>query len=227
MVADLPAGADDWTCLADALLIRAAVRFRARRDRSPDPFAGLHIDAATADRLIGELLGSEDRPLDGDEALDKAVDEARVQFAADLGRHSPFAALVGAASVGREEAEVLSLLCAVELDPRRAQLVAYLNDDVTRRRPTLHLLRSLFDVDHPGALAVAGDARLSRAELVEVAGEGPWADRSVSVHDTVIWALAGDRSPDPALPVGLMTLVAPDESPGGAPLVVVAGGDRV
>ena len=133
----------------------------------------------------------------------------------------PIGVLTARAGLDETGAEVLGLLCAVELDVRRQLLVAYLQDDVTRRRPTLHTLRSLFDA--AGALAVAHDAPLRRAHLVDVTGDGPWADRVVAVHPTVVWALVGDRSPDPDLPLRATTASAVDDDASGAWLTVVSG----
>jgi hypothetical protein len=160
-------------------------------------------------------------------AFDEAVGTAREAFRASLHEPLPFSLVADAARLDEAEAEVFAFLCAVELEPGRQRLVAYIQDDVTRRRPTLHILGRLFGPDHPGPLAVAADSRLRRAGLVDVLNEGPWADRAVSVHPTVVWALVGDVSTDPELPAGVMTVAAPEGDPEGAPLVVVSGDDRV
>jgi AAA+ superfamily predicted ATPase len=216
-----------WTTLGDALLLREATACRASRGGDMDPLAGLRIDDATAARTIADLAGDGHQPAEARAAFDEAVDQARAAFRASLSEPSPFSLLADAAALHEAEAEVLALLCAIDLDPRRQRLVAYLNDDVTRRRPTLHTLSRLFGPDHPGPLVVAADSRLRRAALVDVADEGPWADRAVVVHPTLIWALVGDGSGDPDLPADAGTVAGSNSDGEGAPLVVVSGDDRI
>ncbi|MGH9136557.1 MAG: ATP-binding protein [Acidimicrobiales bacterium] len=224
-----------WTRLADVLLAREVVRCRQTRAWPPDPLAGLRIDETAVDRLLTELVEGQagvDRGIaEGTEpdwsALDTAVADTRASLLAFLDGPSPLAAVVASAALEPGAAEVLAFLCAVELDPRRQQLLGYIQDDVTRRRPTLHLLRSLFAREEPGVLALAENGRLRRAELVHLSGDGPWGDRAVAVHATVIWALVGDQSPDPDLPARASVTSAPEGCADGAALTVVSGDDRV
>ncbi|HYD10461.1 MAG TPA: AAA family ATPase, partial [Acidimicrobiales bacterium] len=127
------------------------------------------------------------------------------------------------AGLSPREAEVLDLLAAVEADPRLQRLVAYVQDDVNKTRPTLHLLRRIFGEDGP--LAVAADGRLRRAALVDITGDLPWSSRPVALAPAVTWALNGDPSLEPDLPPDTWVLAAPDA--GGDPLVFVVGEDRV
>ena len=62
--------------------------------------------------------------------------------------------------------------------------------------------RPLFPGDHTGVRAVGPDAPLRRAALIDVVDDGPWASHALVVHPTVMWALAGDASADPQLPLG-------------------------
>ncbi|HYT39259.1 MAG TPA: ATP-binding protein, partial [Acidimicrobiia bacterium] len=215
--------------LADALLLREATACRASRNGDVDPLAGLRIDDATAGRTIADLAGDGGEAAEARAAFTVAVDQAREAFRASLAEPSPFSLVADAAGLDQAEAEVFALLCAVDLDPRRQRLVAYVNDDVTRRRPTLHTISRLFGADHPGPLVVSADSRLRRAALVDVADDGPWADRAVLVHPTVIWALVGDGSGDPDLPAATTTAAASegDGEGEGASLVVVSGDDRI
>ncbi|HEV7864031.1 MAG TPA: ATP-binding protein, partial [Acidimicrobiia bacterium] len=208
------------------LLLREATA-RASRGGGIDPLAGLRIDDATAARTIAELAGDDSEAAEASAAFGAAVDQAREVFRASLTQLSRFSLVARAAGLDEAEAEVFALLCAVDLDPRRQRLVAYVNDDVSHRRPTLHTLIRLFGPDHPGPLVVAADARLRRAALVDVAEDGPWADRAVAVHPTVVWALAGDGSGDPDLPAAAVTAGEPAGEAEGAPLVVVSGDDRI
>ena len=135
-------------------------------------------------------------------AADAAVTAARARFAGSLSEPTPFSALAHNAGFAVEDAEVLALAAAVEADPGRQRLVAYLHDDASRPRPSLHLISTVFPGDHTGVRAVGPDAPLRRAALIELADDGPWASHALVVHPTVMWALAGDGSADPQLPLG-------------------------
>ncbi|HVM53107.1 MAG TPA: ATP-binding protein [Acidimicrobiales bacterium] len=206
-----------WEALPEALLRCEVARRRVARAAPPDPFAGLQLTEADVDRLVAGDEGGT-----APAALVKAVDAARAGFGRAVAG-SQLGEVIDHARLDRAEAEVLALLAAVELDPRRQRLVAYLQDDVTRTRPTLHLLGRLFG---PGAVgAAAADGRLRRAALLEVAGGGPWASQPVVLAPAVAWALAGDGSLEPDLPPG--TWVVGGESRAGDDLVFVSGDDRV
>ncbi|MCU4186057.1 AAA family ATPase [Acidiferrimicrobium sp. IK] len=196
------------------------------------------------DELLRELPGLEqsragEMAAGLDEAAreaDLAVAAAREGLLAGLSAHGPFPDLVRSAGLDQLDAEVLALLCAVELDPRRQRLVGYLNDDVTLRRLTPWTLAVLLGRRALGPVAPGGALR--RAALLAPAGGGPWAAEAVAVAGPVTWWLAGDRALDPALPAGAELLEGPGASdstdpapqPGAAayhPVVVAAGPDRV
>ena len=202
-----------WTVLADALLLREATIRVAMGGDGRDPI----LDLADGDDEAARVRS----------AFEGAVEEARQGFRRALVDPSPFSLVADAAALDAAEAEVLALLCAVELDPRRQRLVALINHDETLRRPTLNTLSRLWGPDHPGPLCVAPDSRLRRAGLVEVGEGGPWADRVVAVHPTVVWALVGDGSSDPDLSPQAATLVAADGESDGADLLAVSGEDPV
>jgi AAA+ superfamily predicted ATPase len=165
-------------------------------------------------------------------AADAAVEAAREQFRESLDEPTPFSVLVHNAGLGTDDAEVLALAAAVEADPWRQRVVAELHGDNVTTRVTLHLLGVVFTGAHAGVRAVAGDAPLRTAALVDLVEDGPWATHTVVVHPSVMWALAGDASPDPALPQGTELLDASD-LPGVLPagerarLVAVTGDDAV
>jgi len=165
-------------------------------------------------------------------AADAAVEAAREQFRESLDEPTPFSVLVHNAGLGTDDAEVLALAAAVEADPWRQRVVAELHGDNVTTRVTPHLLGVVFTGAHAGVRAVAGDAPLRTAALVDLVEDGPWATHTVVVHPSVMWALAGDASPDPALPQGTELLDASD-LPGVLPagerarLVAVTGDDAV
>src|SRR5262249_12670782 len=145
------------TELADLLIRRAVVLASSTTGRAGDPLAGLKVDDADVARLVIELAGPAAAPpartVRAIAALDTAIGGARARLA--QGRTGMFAGIVAGAQLDPLEAEVLSVLVAVELDPRRQRLVGYLNDDITLRRCTAFTLRELFGPASEAELAVA------------------------------------------------------------------------
>jgi AAA+ superfamily predicted ATPase len=215
--------------IADVLLQRAAVVARVARDRSPDPLAGLKVDDDDVERLLAELPGleSHDRSLvaELEGRLATAVEHARAELSRALAGGDPFARLVASARLGREEAEVLAVICAVEMDPRRQRLVAYLNDDVTQRRLTPFSLSQLWGADMAPHLSAGPGGGLRRAALLSASPEGPWASTPVMLAPSVVWWLTGGCFLDPDLPAGVEIL--PGSVRGTQTLVTAAGTDRL
>ena len=167
----------------------------------------------------------------GAEATDEAAGEsniaaARQQFTDSLSDAVPFSVLAENAGLSAGEAEVLAVSAAVEADPRLQVLAGFAQSDTSTPRLTLNGLMVLFPGDHIGVRAVGPDGALRRAGLIDVVDDGPWANHVVRVHPSVMWALAGDASADPDLPVGTELRLA-SESTGDEAFVVVTGPDRV
>ncbi|MDP9074096.1 MAG: hypothetical protein M3N98_07970, partial [Actinomycetota bacterium] len=223
-------GAPDepWTLLADILLQRAALIARMTRNRALDPMAGLKVDGDDIEYLIRELPGIEAVDPPGVAELARSlvpeVEQARAELANDLASEGSFAWLVFSAQLDAPEAEVLAVMCAVELDPRRQRLVGYLNDDVTQRRLTPWSLGLVFNQDLGAHLAVGPGSRLRRAALLVPPADGPWATTPLTVAPAVLWWLSGDHSLDPDLPPGVEVVSGPG---GSASLITAAGPDRV
>ena len=149
--------------------------------------------------------------------LTRGLVRARKGLVAALHDESAFSALVANAELTAESAEVLALLAAAEADSDMQVLVGQIQGNASKSRITLGTLGQILGPDHLGALAVARDAPLRRAALIEVGPDGPWADHAVALHSTVVWALLGDASPDPDLPHGA-TLFDDDPAADGLPL---------
>jgi AAA+ superfamily predicted ATPase len=218
-----------WTDLADVLLQRAALVARVDRDRAPDPLAGLKVDDEDVSLLLRELPGlegvaSRDRD-ELDETLSQVVEEVRAAFASALTSGTPFGSLAAAAGLDRIESEVMAVLCAVELDPRRQRLVGYLNDDVGQRRLTPWSLSQLFSASDGALRAIAPGGGLRSAALLSPPSDGPWATTTLAVAQSVIWWLFGDGAPDPDLPPGCEVVAGPGT--GTERLVVASGPDRL
>ncbi|WP_433292412.1 ATP-binding protein [Actinoplanes sp. CA-030573] len=222
--------ADQWIVLADALLQREALICRLAEGRPPRDFAGLYVADEEVERLLATLPGL-DGP--GPERVTAVragaaapVAAARAGFAGE-GR---FYDVVAAAGLDRDEAEVLALLLAVEMSPARQRLVAYIQDSVQLPRLTLATLGRIFtEKEHVGVRALAPGGGLIRAALARVTGDGPWATLVAEPAARLIWHLAGDDSPDPALPPGTARRDAKKGAAGGGlggRVTLVHGGDR-
>lgn len=160
------------------------------------------------------------------QAADAAVERARQALHASLAVPSPFSALVAAAALTADEAEVLAVLVGCEVDERLQKLLVHLTADGQRARVELGLLDDLFAPPHPAALAVAGGGGLRRAALVAVRAAGPWSRHAVEVSATVVQALRGDTHPDPALPYGARMIEVPT-TPMVSDAALVVGPDAV
>ena len=216
-----------WLDFADVALHRLAVLHRLGRGTPPDELAGLRITDAEVDALLREMRGMVDVPAieRATRELDPALAAARQRLADSRSDGSPFAVLVENAALDVHEAEALAVALAIELDLRRQRLLAYVQDDVSKTRVVLHTLTLMFGPSGAGALAVAPGSALLRSGFIDVITDGPWAQHTLVVAPSVVWAILGDTSPDPDLPPGATFAEHPDER--GHDLVVVVGPDRV
>ena len=160
----------------------------------------------------------------GRAAISDRVAAATERFASALDQPSAFATLVSNIGLTVDEAQVFALLLAVEVDALLHLEVAALQRDSARNRLTLGTIVETFD-GHSGVLAVAPDSSLARAGMIEVHADGPWSDHLVAVHPSIVWALLGDTSVDPALPA-VLARVDTDEI-GGSYLTIVSGEDII
>jgi hypothetical protein len=183
----------------------------------------LHFADAALDRL-STTLGEVSKRRGG---LDQRIGHIRDRFVASLEEPAAFSALVHNAGLSIDEAEVLAVVAAVEADPGRQFVVARLQGDSAGNRLNLHTLAALFPGEHLGVRAVGPDAALRRAALIDVIEQGPWSTHEVVVRPAVMWALAGDQSRDPDLPIGTEFVVGEETDAVGHRLVAVTGHDRV
>jgi hypothetical protein len=217
---DSPFVAPEWAELADALLAREAARRPLGIDS--DPFASVRVSRAEVDRLLGHApAGSADLA-----PLDARVAQASRAFRSSLAEPCLLSSLRALAGLGEEELEVMALLLAIELSPARQRALAYIQDNVAATRPTLATLAALLPPPHRGVLAVGASSRLVSAALVEVDGTGPWGAHVVSLSPPVVWAFAGDGSPDPDLPPAVDYIPLPGPLKPGGGLLLVSGADR-
>ncbi|MFF5718273.1 ATP-binding protein [Streptomyces buecherae] len=100
------------------------------------------------------------------------------------------------------DVDLLLVAVAPDLDARFEQLYGYLNDDLTRRRPTVGLALELCGHSgmSPGRFRLAAGAPLRAGGLLEVVEpERPPLSRVVTVPDRITAHLLGDGTPDAGL----------------------------
>ncbi|HVF13188.1 MAG TPA: ATP-binding protein [Acidimicrobiales bacterium] len=97
---------------------------------------------------------------------------------------------------------ILLVALAPDVDPRYESLYAYLNDDVTCRRPTVGLCLELcgLSLAQPsGRARFRSDAPLLRHRLLEIDDTRPFPSRTLKVPDRVVDHLLGGDLPDTAV----------------------------
>jgi ATP-dependent 26S proteasome regulatory subunit len=139
------------------LLIRARVARLRRLQGQDEHFKGLYISEQEVDRLLAQplgrpqwLAGADTRWLaDVDErlqALARAIEQRRAATV-KAGRRLPLDELRHTFALTALDVDVLLVALAVELDLRYERLYAYLQDDVTRKRPSVELALHLLAAD--------------------------------------------------------------------------------
>ena len=182
--------------------VRRAVGRRQQDDPAPDdPFRGLYLSDEAARRLLDDQRGVPG-PDTADQERSAAV-EADADTAQAAGADLRLRRLARAFGLVPLDVELLLVALAPDLDSRLEQLYGYLNDDVTRRRPTAGLALLLCGVAATSAAArgrLAADAPLVAHGLLAVEdAERPFLGRTLRVPDRVCAHLLGGDAPDPRL----------------------------
>ncbi|MEU9749242.1 ATP-binding protein [Streptomyces niveus] len=209
--------------LARAVTVEQRVRraVEARRAIDPDPddaFRGLYLTEENVARLLDEEGSRSFPPLDDEPPEDPASSRLTI-LAAEFGL-TPL------------DIEILLIALVPDLDDRFEAFYGYLNDDVTRRRPSIGLALGLCGstpADHAARARLAARSPLRAGGLLLVEDlERPFLSRALRVPDRVTAHLLGDDTPDPRL----AELMAPWQAVRGvgdpAPLAaVLADGVRL
>ncbi|MFG2625320.1 ATP-binding protein [Streptomyces sp. NPDC048473] len=203
--------------------IRRAVEARQLTDPDPDDaFRGLYL----TDENIARLLDAEEArafpspvpsPVpssdpDYDETPRETPVETPVETAVETSAETSVEASVEASrliSLAREfgltalDTEILLITLVPDLDDRFEAFYGYLNDDVTRRRPSIGLALGLCGLSPAdqvarGRLSALAPLREGRLLLVEDL-DRPFLSRALRVPDRVTAHLLGDDTPDPRL----------------------------
>lgn len=114
------------------------------------------------------------------------------------------------------ETEAFLLALAPEIDPRYAQIYAYLQDDVTRKRPSVDLLLNLLTNNFSDKLRqrrlFGENGRLLQSRLLQREGDKEFLAQTVRPYPHLIEYLVNDDQLDPKLE-GLAQLLPADKAP--------------
>jgi hypothetical protein len=135
--------ADDYLSLElqrlDLLLHREILRMRAAYHLSLDEFRGLYISDEQVDSLVDRDQTAQGLASATVTELTQRADELHKASCAIRPAHSPWARLTAEFGLSQEEQDILLLALAPEIDLKYEALYAYLNNDITRKFPTVEL----------------------------------------------------------------------------------------
>ncbi|GAA1519872.1 ATP-binding protein [Kribbella lupini] len=189
--------------------IRALVAERRADDPAmDDPFRGLYVN----DELVDRLLSGQARAEVVDQvAAASAVEQQADEYVAE-GNVIRLRRLASTAGLSELDTELLVIALLPDLDSRFERLYGYLNDDVTRRRPSVGLALELAGVSSMSSLArgrlLPGGPLVDRGLLIVEDPERPFLTRAIRVPDRVAAHLLGDDLPDHRLVPMLAELTA-------------------
>ncbi|MBD3551006.1 ATP-binding protein [Streptomyces sp. SP18CM02] len=187
--------------------IRHAVELRRSTDPDPDDdFRGLYLTDESIARLLDDerargfptTAGFAAEGLrDGAEGPQDGAGASEEEAASRLGR------LAREFGLTALDTEILLIALVPDLDDRFEAFYGYLNDDVSRRRPSIGLALGLCGaaLSDPAArarLAAGAPLRAGGLLLVEELNR-PFLSRALRVPDRVAAHLLGDDAPDPRL----------------------------
>ncbi|MEU6609181.1 ATP-binding protein [Streptomyces shenzhenensis] len=185
--------------------VRRAVHARQLTDPAPDDaFRGLYLSDETIHRLLdaGPRMFAVTAP-DSTDAGFLAEAESRADAAEAAGRPTRLRALAHDFGLSPLDVEILLIALLPDLDDRFEQFYGYLNDDVTRRRPTTGLALGLCGLSPADAAArnrLSPQAPLRAGGLLLVEEpDRPFLARALRVPDRVTAHLLGDDTVDPRI----------------------------
>lgn len=197
---------DDELEWLDARLELAVRRF-APPSRPPElePFGGLLLDEEEVLDALRSPPDGDLRPGDGAGPIRKrrGIDR-RKEATRDAGTYLPFLYLQEVLGLGRFQQRCLLLALAPELDGKYGRAFAYLQDDVTRKLPTVDLALALFagrpEERRAGLEALGSGADWRRARVLHVVdppdGPHPLLARRLKLDDRVVQFLLGSSRLD-------------------------------
>jgi len=180
-------------------------------------FRGLYVGRKEVDKLLQRQPAS--TPFEAMVAAEKG------NAAADQVSPSPVLWMMQEYQLSNFDADVLLLSLAPEVDLRYEKIYAYLQDDVTRKRPTVELILNLLcrsaEEKVNRRVHFHPDAPLVRNGLVHVAADqsqldAPFLAYTVRIDDQIGRAILGDATTDPRLST-FCEFVAPSPSRASMP----------
>ncbi|KUJ64156.1 ATPase [Streptomyces albus subsp. albus] len=179
--------------------VRQAVDTRQQTDPAPDDaFRGLYLSDETVRRLLdhGRSIAAPDES----DAARRAEIESE---AAGAVPPTHLNTLTSTFELTPLDVEILLIALLPDLDDRFESFYGYLNDDVTRRRPTIGLalgLCGLSAADAPARTRLHPRSPLRAGGLLLVEEpDRPFLARALRVPDRVTAHLLGDDTPDPRI----------------------------
>jgi hypothetical protein len=234
--------ASAWDHLADELRLLDARIYLAtllgRDETDSDPLGRFRSVVVTDDeveRLTGRLAGAWD---DGGEQLEPDGEQAAVADLLDRlerqvwdrriaarggGLILPLPRLTEVFGLSRLEETCLVICMAAELDRRYERLYGYLQDDLTRNRPSVDLAMSLLRLPVSQRVRARGlfgqEGALVRHALIAVTAPpgdpaAPLIDRFLKIDDRIAAFLLGMDQTDPRIQPAIKLLPASDECAG-------------
>ncbi|MEW2493303.1 ATP-binding protein [Streptomyces nodosus] len=184
--------------------VRRAVHARQLTDPAPDDaFRGLYLTDETIHRLLEHGRHLTVTAPDDTDAAFLAEAEARADAAQTANHPTRLHTLAHEFGLSALDVEILLIALVPDLDDRFEQFYGYLNDDVTRRRPTTGLALGLCGLSAADATA---RSRLSPQAPLRSGGllltedqDRPFLARTLRVPDRVTAHLLGDDTPDPRI----------------------------
>ena len=177
----------------DHVLAAAVIQADASGTGTMDAFRGLHLGPDDVARDLGRL------------PCTPAYSVPQDNLAATLAGTSPLARLPDLYQLSTFERACLLLAIAPEIDLRYERIFAYLQDDVTRKRPTVSLALDLFSADAEArwehARRLAPDGPLWRDRLLDASSAGSAARPSLPLvlDGQVLRFLLGEAGVEPGL----------------------------
>lgn len=207
-----------WEHLTDELrLLDARVYLATLRHREEnagfgaDPFRSIVVGEQEVERAVERLAGvwddSPEEEADGEEAsvrellvrLQERIWDRRI-LSKSVGNHLPLPRLAEAFCLNRFEEICLVMCLAAELDRRYERLFGYLQDDLTRNRPSIDLFFDLIDLPVSERVEArrwfGSEGPLVRHRLVRVAAppgdaSAPFINRFLQIDERVANFLLG------------------------------------
>ncbi|MEA2529841.1 MAG: hypothetical protein QOG89_1485 [Thermomicrobiales bacterium] len=183
-----------------------------------DEYRGLYVPDAEVEVLTAEppVLSDELARHRANLDAERAEIEHQARAAAQLGRESPLLRLGRLFGLDAFARDTLLLTLAPELDLRYERLYAYVQDDVTRKRPTVDLALRLLVTDPAERVerrtAFAAEAPLLHHRLIDVFDDGqrqgPLLARAIKLDDGIVAQILGHSAVDPQL-AAFVTLSRP------------------